>query len=173
MNFCQCPHALVRGLLAVVAALASTLGSTPASADWEQQILTSKNGRPLFNMVTKGDLVMGPKFAGVSLYLQCFNGETLITIYAVEPYFTVTPITVRYWLDTASHPPEQWTVAEGRNSIGVGFDSAKSLMRALIGHERLRLYIPVQDGGFGFATFALGRVKPAVEAVAARCGWQL
>jgi hypothetical protein len=161
----------VYGLLAGV--LVFTSWVIPARAEWEQQTLRSKSGRPLLNMVTKGDLVMGQKFAGAMLYLQCFDGETLVMIYTVEPFFSVTPTTVRYWLDTTLQPQQQWLVSEGRNSVGIGLDPAKALMRSLVGHERFRVYIPLQDGSFGFATFSLGRIKPAVETVANKCGWQL
>lgn len=156
-----------------MATLGVVFGPTSGHAEWEQLALTSKSGRPLFSMVAKGDLVFADKFAGVDLHLQCSDGITFVMIFGIEPFFTQTPTSVRYWLDAKLQPPEQWLVSDNHKSVGIAHDPAKALMRSLIGHQRLRLQIPVREQGLGFATFALGRVKEAVTNVAAKCGWSL
>lgn len=146
---------------------------TSARAEWESQSLTTPKGKPLYNMVLSGDLVMNDKFAGAQLYLQCLDGVPLMTIFTIQPFFKETSATVQYWLDTQKHSPEEWVVTSDRKAIGIGDAQATAFMRSLIGHQRLRVLIPIQDAERGFATFSLGNVRPAVEAVARKCGWEL
>jgi hypothetical protein len=93
-------------------------------------------------------------------------------IFSVAPFFTETHVSARYWLDTERRPEMQWLVSDNHKSVGMALEPAKAFMRSLPGHQRLRVLLPVQGNGRGFATFSLGDVRTAIEIVAGKCGME-